>query len=154
LLILLLPNSVALTLSAPRHRMLACCGLALAGMATPWMATAGAFTLAGALGPFLEQTMLINLQHYPADPPASLLSALMAGLVVAPLVWLVATLVITVSLWRWLRASQHTLAQLATPVTALALTSMGALLPFVAHLYPHYWLQVLPWATLLAALGM
>src|SRR5262249_31300284 len=80
LLILLLPTSVALTLSAPRHRMLACCGLALAGMATPWMATAGAFTLAGALGPFLEQTMLINLQHYPADPPASLLSALMAGL--------------------------------------------------------------------------
>jgi hypothetical protein len=126
-----------------------------AGLTLPLIAVAGAFALGGVLGPLIQQAVLANLFHYPADP-ADFNRELLTEAVFASLaVWATTLVVICVGAWRWL-AHRHEQRSIMFPYgpAAVALIAVLNTLPFATHAYPHYWLQILPWAALLTAAGL
>jgi Dolichyl-phosphate-mannose-protein mannosyltransferase len=112
-----------------------------AGVCTPWLAVVALFALAGALGPMLQAVVVTNVIGYPSDPPAMLRYGIALALAAAPLVWGGALFAVA---WRSKSAAR-------THVLAIGLAAALNLAPLLTHVYLHYWLQVLPWAALLAA---
>lgn len=136
-----------------RARILALLTL-LAGVAMPWLAVSGLFALAGALGSMIDQVIISNVVRYPSDSRAEIVGALRDGIQAFRALWYVAGLVVAVGAWRWIRGGDG--GQRRTPsLGAVMCVVIGALalLPFKSHAYPHYWLQVAPWAALVAAMG-
>jgi len=138
----------------PPRSALAAVGAILVGFVAPWFAVGAAFATAGAFGPMLDQVLVSNLTRYPADPLRVLLTLIAVGLNRYLLVWVVAAVVAFVGLGRSLlpRGGRGSVPS----VGALVAGGLAALnlVPFKSHAYPHYWLQVLPWAALLAAMGL
>jgi 4-amino-4-deoxy-L-arabinose transferase-like glycosyltransferase len=139
---------------APPRYALAAVGAALVGFVAPWLAVGAAFAAAGAFGPMLDQVIVSNLTRYPADPLRVLLTLIAVGLNRYLLVWVVAAVVAFVGLGRSLlpRGASGSVPSVGALVAGgLAVLNI---VPFKSHAYPHYWLQVLPWAALLAAMGL
>lgn len=138
----------------PPRSALAAVGAVLVGFVAPWFAVGAAFAAAGAFRPMLDQVIVSNLTRYPADPLRVLLTLIAVGLNRYLLVWVVAAVVAFVGLGRSLlpRGGRGSVPS----VGALVAGGLAALnlVPFKSHAYPHYWLQVLPWAVLLAAVGL
>jgi hypothetical protein len=128
----------------------------LAGMLLPWVVVCGLFALAGALGPMIDQVVISNVARYPSDSLAEIVGGMRDAIQAFRALWYVAGVVVAagaVGAWRW---HSHGDSQRRAPspgaVTSVLIGALG-LLPFKSHAYPHYWLQVAPWAALLAALG-
>jgi hypothetical protein len=138
---------------ARARRTLLSLGLVIVGAALPWLAAGTGFAAAGGLGQFVAQVVMANL-HYPPDSPQTVVLATIGGLAAAPMIWFVPLLVLGANL-RWPgRAVSGSSWRLDTPLAALGAAGAGNLLPFSAHAFPHYWLQILPWAALLTAYGI
>ena len=138
-----------------RTRILALITL-LAGVLIPWLVVCGLFALSGALGPMLDQVVISNVVRYPSASPSEIVSAMRDAIQAFRALWYVTGVVVaagTVGAWRWLCGDRD--ARRAPSLGAATSVMIGALalLPFKSHAYPHYWLQVAPWAALLAALG-
>ncbi len=129
----------------------------LAGVLIPWLVVCGLFALAGALGPLIDQVVISNVARYPSDSPTEIVRAMRDSIQAFRALWYVAGVVVAagaVGAWRWIRSGGD--GQRRAPslgVVTSVLIGALALLPFKSHAYPHYWLQVAPWAALLAALG-
>jgi hypothetical protein len=123
------------------------------GLAAPWLVVAGLFAWAGALQPMVQQVVYANLA-YPADAPATIQVLLWRQIDALPLLLVTAPLVAGAGLLRWIGLTGWP--QRMPSAGAIATTALAAanLLPFAAHAFRHYWLQVFPWLALLAALGI
>lgn len=122
----------------------------LAGLVVPWLLVAGAFTLAGAGGPLVQDVVVANL-HYPPDTPIALVEGIIVGVDTFPFLWFTALLVTCLGGWTWLRRRSQARGRLNPGLAAAGLAGLLNLIPFMSHTYPHYWLQVLPWTALLSA---
>jgi hypothetical protein len=102
----------------------------------------------------LEDVAVSSLARYPADPVALVQSRAILALAAAPVIW-AGTLV---ALANWARSSAAARVRGWTSrdaqIAALVLLAALNFVPFLSHAYLHYWLQVVPWATLLAATGI
>jgi len=140
----------------PTHTRIRTLLTLLAGVLIPWVVVCGLFALAGALGPMLDQVVISNVARYPSDSLAEIAGAMRDAIQAFRALWYVAGVVVAVGAvgaWRWLRRGDGQ--RRAPRLGAATCATIGALglLPFKSHAYPHYWLQVAPWAALLAALG-
>ncbi len=134
----------------PSRQRLLGLGALVAGTVAPWLVVSALFALAGALGQMVDQVLISNLVHYPADSPADIQRGIHDAFQAFRALWIVPVCVMGVGLWRWIGAAQR-----APSAGALVTVLIGALnlAPFKSHAYMHYWLQVVPWAALLAAVG-
>jgi hypothetical protein len=125
-----------------------------AGLTLPLLAVAGAFALGGVLGPLIQQTVVANLFHYPADPADVNHQQLTGAVFASPAVWATTLAVTCVGAWRRLANRYEHRSTFPHGPAAAALIAILNTLPFATHTYAHYWLQILPWAALLAAAGL
>jgi hypothetical protein len=120
------------------------------GFCLPWLLVCAGFALGGSLGPLLNDVVWVNLVHYPGDSLSAALRYAELRLGFAPLVWLVpigALLPIVV----------QSMVRQRPPnggVVACYLLALLGLVPVLSHHWTHYWLQALPWASLLTALSI
>jgi hypothetical protein len=125
----------------------------VAGVCAPWTIVCLLFAFTGGLGALLDQVVVANLVRYPADPPTAIRASIAGDISALWGFWLILGALLLVGVMRWAgipRSWRHT-PGLAVWVTVL----IGALnlVPFASHAYPHYFLQLLPWAALLVALA-
>lgn len=122
------------------------------GLTAPWLLVFMVWAAAGGLGALWDQMVISNLLHYPPDPtrPVKLVIARDA----MPLLWLVPIAVGIVGLARWSGVAARL--RSAPSIASVALWLIGglALIPFSTHAFLHYWVQVVPFAALLTALGV
>jgi 4-amino-4-deoxy-L-arabinose transferase-like glycosyltransferase len=157
--ILVLPAVAVILLAAtapsaawwrPSRLGLTLLGALIAGAGLPWAMVAAAFALVGGLGPMLQQVVLDSLIHYPADAWGMIAAVIRSSVDAFRVMWLMCALVIVVGLVRWIALRR------APSPGAIALASVMVLTaaPFRVHAYNHYFLQLVPAASLLAAMGL
>ncbi|MFI5273570.1 MAG: hypothetical protein ACHQ4H_11110 [Ktedonobacterales bacterium] len=123
----------------------------VAGLAVPWVVVFAAFAAAGVFGAMWQQVVVSNITHYPAD--GTLRDRLLLGPKRFPLVFVAPALLAAAGMLRW--AGWWPGGRRAPSAASVALLLIMALasFPFLTHSYPHYWLQLLPSATLLTAVA-
>ncbi len=134
-------------LAFPALWMLGCNPFALAaGFALPWLAIWGAFAAAHAGAPFLDQVVVANL-HYPPQARGEWWPHMTKPLLTCALLFVFDAY----GLWLAFKNSKDVAFRRIT--RGLCALQVLTLLPFVTHAYAHYWVQVLPWIVLPAALA-
>jgi hypothetical protein len=124
----------------------------LIGLVAPWLLVFAVWAAAGGLNALWDDIVISDLLHYPPDP------ARVVKLVIArdalPLLWLTPVVVGLVGLARWSGLVART--RRAPSMASVALWLIGGLglIPFSTHAFLHYWVQVVPFAALLTALGV
>jgi 4-amino-4-deoxy-L-arabinose transferase-like glycosyltransferase len=124
-------------------------GMLIAGAVLPWVIIAAAFALVGGLVPMLQQVVLDSLVHYPADPWYTVAALIRSNLDAFRVMWLMAVLTMLVGLVRWIALRRMSSPGAVALVSSIVLTAV----PFRVHAYNHYFLQLVPAAALLAAVG-
>jgi hypothetical protein len=117
-----------------------------AGFALPWLAIWGAFAAAPVGAPFLDQVVIANL-HYPPQPRGEWWPHVTKPLLTCALLFVFDVYGLRLA---FRNANEAALRRVARGLCSLRVLT---LLPFVTHAYAHYWVQVLPWIALPAALG-
>jgi hypothetical protein len=117
-----------------------------AGFALPWLAIWGAFAAAHAGAPFLDQVVVANL-HYPPQPRGEWWPHMTKPLLTCVLLFAFDVYGLRLA---FASAGNATFQRATRGLLALQVLT---LLPFATHAYAHYWVQVLPWVVLPAALG-
>jgi hypothetical protein len=149
---LLLFNPGALVGAPSKRRVYRMLVALSGGVGLPWLAVGGAFAALGALQPFIYQVVIVNLIGYPAtsNPFEDFMSLGLKVVIVfaGPLILLAGR--IKSATYRSRRESSTR--DLTLP--AIALLAVLQTAPTVAHPYPHYLIQVLPWFALLLAFGL
>lgn len=157
--ILVLPGAAVVSLAAaapvgawwrPTRQSFLLLGALIAGLVLPWMIVVAAFALAGGLVPMLQQVVLDSLVHYPPDSLHWIATVVLEGLDGFRVMWLAAAVTMVVGVVRWImrrRVSSPGAIALASSIVLMAM-------PFRVHAYSHYFLQLVPAAALLAAVGL
>ncbi|HEX8997913.1 MAG TPA: hypothetical protein VF812_17935 [Ktedonobacterales bacterium] len=122
------------------------------GAATPWLAISALFALAGALRQFVYQTAIVSVFEYPTAQRGLQVTLVIVG--AALLVYAGPLLLLASSLVTRLGLRAKRAIRFDPIVVALALLILLHLLTVVAHPYPHYMVQALPWLALLLAIAV
>jgi Dolichyl-phosphate-mannose-protein mannosyltransferase len=122
----------------------------LAGFGLPWLAVWGGFALAGGAHAFADQVGLANL-HYPPQPRGEWWPHITKPLLTCALLFVFDIAGLRYVFARAGRGEPDAAMRRAS--RALIALQVFNLLPFVTHAYAHYWVQVLPWIALPAALA-
>ena len=126
----------------------------LAGVAAPWCLALVVSAAQGALPDFLQDVIVINLVAYPPDSPASVQTGILTALIAFLALWIAAASVAGPVLVQALLPRRFGTSRWGAPAAAVAVTALLNIAPCFAHSYLHYWLEALPWASLLAALRL
>ncbi len=156
--VLALPSLGLLIWSQPAGKRAYTFGALLAGAGLPWLVLLGVYALLGAAGALVYQVVIVNLVGYPEAPVASLpifLTLTLGFLYCGPLALALLRLLARA---RQRRMQPHSVFSTRRKTiligTALALMLILQTAPMLAHPYPHYLIQALPWLALLLALGV
>ncbi|GAC1447295.1 MAG: hypothetical protein PVSMB4_02340 [Ktedonobacterales bacterium] len=157
--ILALPATAVVALAAaapstawwrPSRRSLTLLGVLSAGATLPWAVVAAAFALVGGLGPMLQQVVLDSLTHYPADAWGLIAATVRSSLDAFRALWFLTALTMLVGVVRWIALRRRP----SVGALALAIFLILTAAPFREHAYNHYFLQLVPAAALLSAVGV
>jgi hypothetical protein len=122
-------------------------GALILGTALPWLLIVAVWAAVGGLGPLIQQVIVANLVHYPADSLHDVLRDVRKSLDFFRVLWLTAGMAMAVGAVRWV-----VLRRAPSPgALALTVAFVFTLLPFKSHAYNHYFLQLVPLAALLSA---
>jgi hypothetical protein len=126
----------------------------IGGVIAPWLVVMGLFAAAGALGPMVDQVVVYNVAHYPPSAPAAIRASMRDATRLFQVLWITPVVVVGAGLWRWVRGVGGVRRAPGSGALASLVIGVLNLLPFKSHAYTHYWIQVVPWAALLTALGL